>query len=404
MTKFSEFLEIYYPSITFQKFTRKVIIDLIDFLNQKKLSSRTKNYYLSTLNTFFETGNINLWFNVPPYLIRPEDYGKPSKSLPRYIPEFVMQQLNQYLETLPETIMRMVLVLQETGLRIGELLHLSINCLKFDMKGDSYIQYMNWKMSKEDTKPISPELVKVIQDQQQYIRQHLGANFEYLFSARQTGKYRDNNSFHPKPKVMDSRTFIKFLKQLAEEFDIQDSSGKRWNFQTHQFRHTVGTRMVNLGVPLHIIQRYLGHESPQMTMVYAHIHDETLRKEIEKYHEIKVVNFQGESAALAETILGSNDDLEWFKKSVQARALEHGYCARPKVLGNCDISGFDGCYNCSHWRTNKNFLPILKSTLDRTNNVLKKAKNYGWELQVQKNTPIQENLEKVIKNLESEND
>jgi len=114
-------------------------------------------------------------------------------------------------------------------------------------------------------------------------------------------------------------------------FDIKDSSGKRWNFQTHQFRHTVGTRMVNLGVPLHIIQRYLGHESPQMTMTYAHIHDHTLRKEIEKYHDSRVVNFQGETSELDETILSSNNDLEWFKKNVQARALEHGYCARPKV-------------------------------------------------------------------------
>lgn len=138
-------------------------------------------------------------------------------------------------------------------------------------------------------------------------------------------------------------------------------------------------------------------------MVYAHIHDEALRKEIEKYHESRVVNFQGETAELDETILSSNDDLEWFKKNVQARALEHGYCARPKVLGDCNIPGFDGCYNCPHWRTNKNFLPILKDTLERTNNVLEKARNCGWQLQVNKNTPIKENLDKVIKTLEADN-
>lgn len=162
--------------------------------------------------------------------------------------------------------------------------------------------------------------------------------------------------------------------------------------------------MINAGVPQHIIQRFLGHESPEMTMVYAHIFDETLSKEVEKYHESRVVNFKGETAKLEETILSSNDDLEWFKKNVQARALEHGYCARPKMLGNCDIPGFDGCYNCPHWRTNKNFLPILKSTLERTNNVLKKAHSCGWELQVHKNTPIKENLEKVIKTLEADNE
>lgn len=120
------------------------------------------------------------------------------------------------------------------------------------------------------------------------------------------------------------------------------------NFQSHQFRHTVGTRMINNGVPQHIVQRYLGHECPQMTMRCAHIFDETLRKEIEKFHESTVVNFQGQTVELEETLKSGNEDLEWFKKNIQARALEHGYCGRPKMLGDCDIPGFDGCYNCPH--------------------------------------------------------
>lgn len=314
-----------------------------------------------------------------------------------------MRQLNQHLDLLPEPVVRMVLVLQETGLRVGELLHLQINCLKHNPGGHPFIQYMNWKMTKEEIKPISFELAKVVCEQQQYIRHYLGEEFEYLFSARKTGKYRDNNSFHPTPRPMYDSTFIGFLKRLADNVDIKDSSGKRWNFQTYQFRHTVATRMINLGVPVHIIQRYLGHTSPAMTMVYAHIHDETLRKEVEKYHESRVVNFQGETAELEETVLSSNDDLEWFKKNVQARALEHGYCARPKVLGDCDIPGFDGCYNCPHWRTNKNFLPILKDTLERTIQVLDKAQKYGWQLQINKNKPLKDNLERVIRSLESDN-
>lgn len=65
-----------------------------------------------------------------------------------------------------------------------------------------------------------------------------------------------------------------------------------------------------------------------MTQVYAHIHDETLRKEIEKYHDSRTVNFQGETVELEETVLSSNDDLEWFKKNVQARALEQRRSAK----------------------------------------------------------------------------
>lgn len=380
--------------------SRSVMLDYIDYLNRSKISSGSKADRISHLAIFFETGTTNSWFKVPSYLIRQEDYPKKTNTVPRYIPEEVIQQLNQHLNTLPPSVMRMVLVIQECGLRVGELCQLPFDCLKQDTKGGWFIQFMRWKMKKETTLPISLELSKVILEQQQYIRESLGTQYNYLFSAR--NQYA-NKEFIAVPKVMSGECFVDYLKKLAQNFEIRDNSGKRWDFQSHQFRHTVGTRMINNGVPQHIIQRYLGHESPQMTMVYAHIHDRTLRKEVEKYHESRVVNFQGETSELDETILSSSDDLEWFKKNVQARALEHGYCARPKVLGDCDIPGFDGCYNCPHWRTNKNFLPVLKDTLERTNKVLSKAQSCGWELQINKNKPIKENLEKVIRALEEDN-
>ncbi|PNW50711.1 UNVERIFIED_CONTAM: hypothetical protein BEN50_10960 [Euhalothece sp. KZN 001] len=378
---------------------RNLILEYFVYLKQQKYSYSQYTHCISTLKTFFETGILNHWFQVEPALIRPEDWMKKTKRNPRFIPEEVMKQLNQHLEHLPEPVMRMVLVDIECGFRVGELTRLSLDCLKSDGKGGWYIQYYMSKMKKEHTKPISNELAKVIQEQQSYIKDTFGDKFPYLFCGRAR---QGNLGFIPEPKLMSSQSFIAHLKKLAEDYEIKDNSGNIWNFQSHQFRHTVGTQMINSGVPQHIVQRYLGHESPEMTMVYAHIYDETLRKEIEKYHDSRTVNFQGETVELEETVLSSNDDLEWFKKNVQARALEHGYCARPKVLGDCDIPGFDGCYTCPHWRTNKNFLPILEDTLERTNKVIEKARNCGWELQVKKNEPIKENLEKVIQSLEEE--
>lgn len=374
---------------------RELIIEYLSYLKRQKLSYTSITHRLHLLDSLFELGTVNNWFTVPFHLIRKEDYPKSPKSLPRYIPEDVLQQLNQHLDKLPPPITRMVLVIQECGLRVGELCSLPWDCLKKDKESGYRLQFNRWKMKKEDTIPISVELAEVIKEQQEYIRNNFGNKFNYLFCARKRGK-----EFHPIPDVIASRVFIEFIKKLAEECEIKDKSGKIWNFQSHQFRHTVGTRMINAGVPQHIIQKYLGHDSPEMTSVYAHIHDQTLRKEIEKYHESRVVNFQGETVELEETVLSSNDDLEWFKKNVQARALEHGYCARPKLLGDCDIPGFDGCYNCPFWRTNKNFLPILQDTLDRTDKIIEKARNCGWELQVKKNEPIKHNLEKVIKSLE----
>lgn len=395
---FSSFLKQKLFDGRIEDISRSIILDYIAYTNHLNLSAQSRGDRLSTLSLFFEIGNQNEWFKLKLYLIRKEDYPKKTSLLPRFIPEEIIQQLNQHLHNLPDPIMRMVLVLQECGLRIGELCQLPFDCLNRDSKGQYRIQFMRWKTKKEDVLPISPELARVIQEQQQYIREQLGTDFPYLFCGRKAIRI-----FAPESKVMSSASFVQHLIKLAEDFDIRDNSGKRWHFQTHQFRHTVGTRMINSGVPQYIVQRYLGHESPTMTMVYAHVFDETLRKEIEKYHESRVVNFQGETIELKETILSSDDELEWFKKNIQARALEHGYCARPKILGDCDVPGFDGCYNCPHWRTNKNFLPVLKDTLERTDKVIEKARNCGWELQVKKNEPIQHNLLKVIKSLEEDN-
>jgi integrase/recombinase XerD len=169
----------------------------------------------------------------------------------------------------------MLLVDIECGFRIGELLRLKLDCLKSNGKSGWYIQYQMHKMNKEHTKPISNELAEVIKEQQAYIKRLFGNSFPYLFCGRAR---QHSKEFIPEAKLMTSTSFINNLKRLIQQFEIKEQSGKLWNFQTHQFRHTVGTRMINAGVPQHIVQRYLGHESPEMTMVYAHIFDETLRK------------------------------------------------------------------------------------------------------------------------------
>jgi len=128
---------------------RSVIIDYLSYLNKQRSSPGTRATRISDLAVFFEAGTINKWFNLSPYLIRKEDYPQIPKCY-LYIPE-VMYQLNQHLDELPESVMRMVLVIQECGLRVGELCQLPLNCLKQDAKGGWFIQFMRWKVKTETT-------------------------------------------------------------------------------------------------------------------------------------------------------------------------------------------------------------------------------------------------------------
>lgn len=302
---------------------------IVGFLMHLKLnfSSSTCVGTLCHFKVFLELCYREKWLILPrDAIIYREDFPRRIKGLPQYIPKEVLNQINDSLKDAPPQLRRMVMVIQECGMRVGELVALSFDCLIKDNSGNYFLRYFQFKMKKQHIIPISQELACAIIEQQHSIQSQLGNSYRFLFAPTRKSGYYDKAA----TKHLSAISFRDAMKKFFKENNISDNTGKLWNFHPHQFRHTGGTNMINNGVPQYIVQRYLGHESPLMTMVYAHIHDDTLRKEIEKYHESRVVNFQGETAELDETILSSNDDLEWFKKNVQARALEHGYCASPK--------------------------------------------------------------------------
>lgn len=394
--RLSRFLAQAYTEIQPAEISRSVITEFAIHLAGLSLAPQTRYKILCDVKLLFDSAYQFEWLNVSRYLVRQEDFPKRPKHLPRYIPDEVMRQLNAHLDELAEPVMRMVLVLQECGMRISELVHLKFDCLLQDKAGDWFLRYYQFKMKKEITIPISREVVRVIQEQQRYIRQHITQeDFVYLFSAN--GGVRRPN-FNPVPKVMTRKALPIQLNRLAERHNICDSTGKRWHFQTHQFRHSVGTKLINGGVPQHIVQRYLGHESPNMTAVYAHIFDQTMKEEIAKFQG-KVVNVAGQ---VVESITPEVEtaELEWFKRNIQAQALPNGSCALPTISQGCPHA--NACLTCTHFRTTAEFLDEHKKQLEQTKQILDKAKANGWTRQVEMNEKVAENLRRIIEGLERE--
>ena len=50
----------------------------------------------------------------------------------------------------------------------------------------------------------------------------------------------------------------------------------------HRLRHTLATRLLNEGMPITSIQRLLGHEKLDTTLIYARVHNETVRRDFER--------------------------------------------------------------------------------------------------------------------------
>lgn len=77
------------------------------------------------------------------------------------------------------------------------------------------------------------------------------------------------------------------LNNWANRYNIVDSEGKVFHFRNHAFRHSKGVELINLGINLTHIMKWFAHASPEMTLTYARLADETLRKEWEKAIEKK---------------------------------------------------------------------------------------------------------------------
>ena len=393
LVKFSDFLEEQYPSMVAHEIERHLIVDYLSHLNNSNLNEQTRHKILTSLKDFLSISFREKWIDITGnQLIYQDDFPRyERKRKPKYIPESVVEQINRHLDKLANPVhQRMYLILISCGMRISELCSLSLNCIKPDNSGDFFLQYHQTKMKKEVTIPISREIARVIQTQQQKTKDKFGNDVLFLFPSPKR-----------KDRPISKKCFVDCVNKLTLENNICDENGKRWHFHPHQCRHTVGTNMINNGVPHHIVQKYLGHDSPTMTQVYAHIHEQTLKEEIAKYHDTRVVNIAGEVVESKTPELDNDLDLHLLKKKVLAQSLPNGSCARPIVLGECPHA--NACLTCGDFRTTLEFLEQHKTQLEETKKIIKNAEEKSWERHLEMNRRVQDNLEKIIHTLESGN-
>jgi integrase len=391
---FSKFLATCHSSIQPQEIDRSLMVEYFSYLLNQGLGveSRRKNIY--QLRQFLTLCARESWLKITEkQIIFDDDTPKRKDPLPRYIPQEVLIQLNQHIDKLPLLIMRLVLVLQATGRRVGETCQLPFDCLLQDAQGDWFLLHYQSKMKQEDAIPITRETVAVVQEQQQCVREDYGDNCSYLFPTPRS--VYEKSGGRRKGKPINQELVGDHLNRLAIAEDIRDSSGNIWRFQAHQFRHTVGTTMINNGVPIHIVKRFLGHISFEMTMRYAHIHDQTLKLEFAKFQG-KVVNIAGQVIESENPDLDTTD-LQWFKRNIQAQALPNGSCALPAPMKECPHA--NACLTCTHFRTTIEFLGQHQEQLQQTERLIEKARDNGWNRQVEMNERVANSLRNIISSL-----
>ncbi len=150
-------------------------------------------------------------------------------------------------------------------------------------------------------------------------------------------------------------------------------------------------------VPQHVIQRLLGHASPQMTARYATLHDTTVRQAFDEYCRQRV-NLAGDRIAYDPA--APTADAEWTKHNmarVQA-SLPNGYCGRPPQQ---DCPHPNACLTCPDFQTTPAFLDIHRRQRDETRILIATAEADGRLRLAVNHRQVHDNLNHLIDTLEA---
>ncbi|MFA5839978.1 MAG: site-specific integrase [Candidatus Margulisiibacteriota bacterium] len=146
-----------------------------------------------------------------------------------------------------------VIVLLNSGLRLGELQRLKWADIDFSNK------QINVEKSKSHRFRIVP--------MHDLLHRHLLG----LFIQKAENQIFVFESKAGKP--MNSSQYYRHFKMLLDKLGIEGN--------VHKLRHTFASLLVQRGVPIYEVQHLLGHASVQTTQVYAHINQQNLKRAVD---------------------------------------------------------------------------------------------------------------------------
>jgi len=157
----------------------------------------------------------------------------------------------------------MIELLYATGLRVSELVHLSIHDLELNV---GYLRTKG-KGSKERIVPIGRAAIRALKNYLPTLRHSStpGPRVRALFPGRGG-------------REITRQGFWKILRRYAA------AAGIRKRITPHTLRHSFATHLLEGGADLRSVQAMLGHADIATTQIYTHVSREHLKRLHQKYH------------------------------------------------------------------------------------------------------------------------
>jgi integrase/recombinase XerD len=178
---------------------------------------------------------------------------KREEPLPKAIPAQDIKSLLAVITNIRDR--AIILLLLRTGMRIGELLNVTLPDLH-----------------------LSEQKILIYQGEKNY----LGRVVYFSKDAKQALRKWLNIRDHTKPYLFYSKnrsniSYVATWTMMRNAIKAAGLSGK--GYSLHSLRHTFATDMLNAGLRLEVLQQLLGHQSVEITRRYARMSDTTRENE-----------------------------------------------------------------------------------------------------------------------------
>jgi site-specific recombinase XerD len=194
------------------------------------------------------------------HLLGRDDVPRPEHHLPRPLTPEQDQLIQQELRRRDDLFSNVLLLLRHTGMRIGECVDLSADCLRTLGPNQWAIHVPLGKLKTERWVPVDFMVCQLV-ERIRSLRPPTAPPTGRLLLSRQRG-----------------RTVLVRSVRAALQNAVA-AAGITARIVPHQFRHTYGTEMLRAGVGFAGVMQLLGHKDPHMTLEYLEITQQDLQRE-----------------------------------------------------------------------------------------------------------------------------
>ena len=355
----------------------------------RQVGPSTIAHAVITLRTFLDDIAAWGWAQSPPRrLVFPTDIPHQPELLPRALPPDVDAAVMAAVARLTDPFARAGLtIMRGTGLRIGELLDLELDCIVDYGPSGSWLRVPLGKLNNERAVPLDAPILGVLDswfDQRQHQRAlphpRDGRLADFVFVER--GR-------HLGPARLQSG-----LRHAVTAAGLTGTDGQPLRVVSHQLRHSYATSLVNAGMSLQALMALLGHRSPEMTIRYARLASPTLRtaydQAIGKMRQLLPIAPPGPAPV--------PDRVQWLHSEMLKTRVAHGYCARDLVAEACTYANI--CETCPSYTTTPEFTPAITDQIADIHTLRDDANQRGWTSEVARHQRVIDSLEGHLRRLE----